>query len=516
MHKPANNTVFLAIALTLLFFLISLFAVLHHEIWLDEAHSFLIAKASNSFLDLIHNSRQEGHPMVWYCLLWLLTKVTHDVFYMQLLHILISSATIFLLAYYAPMNKIKKVLFAFSYYFFFEYNILCRNYGLCILFVTVYCILICRSSKNYILIACVLGLLANTHFLGLILAGCLALTAALVLCNEESGGLKKAAQQLILPGCIFLLSCAVCIQHVLPEESSMFLKHARPEFFSVKKWSAFTVISKGLFQFPYMDGSSWNTNIFTHYKLPGFALTLLVVIVSVKAFFNKPASFVLFFSSVAAISVFFYTGIMHDYTVRHWGFIFLAFYAAIWLAEGMNQNALWQRIQQYPVPDFSPSTNDTWRDRLLYSALIVQVAASAYMFSWDYNHRFCTAKPLAEYIQKSNYTDSLIIVSSFTSGPALSAYLDRPLYYPEYHGYGTYGIWSTWPVFITYTELMQEVRSCRTKGHTQALLILNNEIHEDSVRAFKEDEQLKIEYLKTFDGGFRTHDAYRLFLVTYK
>jgi hypothetical protein len=514
-QKPANKYVF-AVVLTLLFFLISLLALLQHEIWLDEAHSFLIAKASNSFADLIQNSRQEGHPMLWYCLLWLLTKITHNVFYMQLLHILISSATVFLMAYYAPMNKTKKTLFAFSYYFFFEYNILCRNYGLCIFFVTVYCILICRPHKNYILIACALALLANTHFLGLILAGCLAFTAVLVLWNGEWDTFKKSAQRLILPGCILLVACIICIQHVLPEETSMFLKHARPEYFSVKRWSAFTVISKGLFQFPYIDGSSWNTNIFTDYKLPGFILLIAVVAASVKGFFNRPVSFVLFFSSVAAISVFFYTGIMHDYTVRHWGFIFIAFYAAIWLAEGLDQQSLWQKMQQYPIPDFLPSSNDLWRDRLVYSALAVQVTASAYMFTWDYDHRFCTAKPLAEYIQKNNYSDSLIIVSSFTSGPALAAYLDRPLYYPEYHGYGTYGVWSTWPVFITYSELMQEVRVCRTKGHTNAFLVLNNEIHEDSVRAFKEDAQLKIEYLKTFDGGFKTHDAYRLFLITYK
>ena len=309
---------------------------------------------------------------------------------------------------------------------------------------------------------------------------------------------------------------AECIQHVLPEETSMFLKHARPEYLSVKRWSSFTVIAKGLFQFPYLDGGSWNTNIFTQYKLAGFVLTVVVTVVSVKAFFNKPISFVLFFSSVITCSVFFYAGIMHDYTVRHWGFIFLAFYAAVWLAEGLDQNSLWNKIQHYALPDFLRYGHERWRNSLLYSALAVQVAASAYMFTWDLNHYFCTAKPAAEYIKQNNYSDSLIIVTSFTSGPALAAYLDKPLYYPEYHGYGTYGVWSTWPVFITYNALMQEVRSCGKKGHRHALLILNNEEHEDSVRSFKEDEQMKIEYLKTFDGGFKTHDAYRVFLITYK
>jgi hypothetical protein len=514
-QKPANPFLFSA-ALTLVFFLISMVAVLHHEIWLDEAHSFLIAKASDSFPDLIQNSRQEGHPMLWYVLLWVLTKISHDVFYMQLLHILISCCAVFLMSVYAPMNKLKKVLFAFSYYFFFEYNILSRNYGLCILFVTLYCILICRPHKNMMLIFSILALLANTHFLGLLLSGCLVLTTLLIASEGKWYTFKNRIPKLILPGCILLVAWAICIQHVLPEETSMFLKHARPEYLSVKRWSSFTVIAKGLFQFPYVDGSSWNTNIFTQYKLTGFILTVIVTLVSVKSFFNKPISFVLFFSSVIAFSVFFFAGIMHDYTVRHWGFIFLTFYAAIWLAEGLDQQDLWNKIQHYAIPDFLKHGNECWRNGLLYSALVVQVAASVYMFVWDFNHYFCTAKPLAAYVEKNNYSDSLIIVTSFTSGPALSAYLDKPLYYPEYHGYGTYGIWSTWPVFITYNELMQEVRSCEKQGYDHALLILNNEEHEDSLKAFKEDEQLKIDYLKTFDGGFKTHDAYRVFLVTYK
>jgi hypothetical protein len=514
--KKLKNQFVFPVFLMLIFFSVSLIGILHHEIWLDEAHSFLIARDSFYFSDLIRNSRQEGHPMLWYCLLWLLNKISRDVFYMQLLHIMISSATIFLMALYAPFNKLKKILFAFSYYFFFEYNILCRNYGLCIFFITVWCILICSKKKYPIVIACVLALLANTHFLGLILSLSLAAVVVFIYMNDKTNYENISLKQWIISACIIMLAYAICIQHVLPEVASMFTKLDRPGYFSMKRWSSFTVLFKGLFQFPYTDDSSWNTNIFTQYKSLGFIFTATVTVISIKAFFNKPLSFFILFVSTFCLSVFFYLEFMHNYTVRHWGFVFLAFYVAIWLAEGLDQEKLWEKLKTYRLPALLLYNHTYVRDGLLYSALIVQVAASIYMFVWDYNKPFCISRKVAEYIRENNYPEDLIIVSSFTSGPAISAYMDKKLYYPEYHGYGTYGVWNTWPVFITQEELFQEVKKCREKVHANALLLLNERMYTNIDMSFFNDENSLIAFVKQFDGGFKTNEHYRLYLVTYK
>ncbi|MBC7450491.1 MAG: hypothetical protein H7259_03275, partial [Cytophagales bacterium] len=364
-------------------------------------------------------------------------------------------------------------------------------------------------------IACVLALLANTHLLGLILSVPMALTVFFVYWDGTTVVTKEHLKKWLLPVGILVVAYVICIHHILPEESSMFSKLERTGYFSLKRWSVFTVMFKALFQFPYVDGTSWNTNIFTQHKLSGFILTIVVMFAAIKAFLNRPVSFFLFFSSVFAFSLFFYLELMHTYAVRHWGFIFIAFYAAIWLSDGIGQDKVWGRMQQYSVPVFLQKNHDYWRNGLVYTALIVQLSASVYMFVWDYINPFCNAKTVAVYLKEEGYSDNLVIASNFTSGVAIAAYMDKPLYYPEYHGYGTYGIWNTWPVSISIDALMAEIKACRKEAYPKAVLVLNDEMYEGFANDFSQDDDVQICYLKTIAGGFSKQDQYKIYLVTY-
>src|SRR4249919_4086013 len=58
------------------YIIVSCLAIFHHELWGDELHSWNIAKASNSFFDLISNTRYEGYPPFWYSVLWVISKLT--------------------------------------------------------------------------------------------------------------------------------------------------------------------------------------------------------------------------------------------------------------------------------------------------------------------------------------------------------------------------------------------------------------------------------------------------------
>jgi len=515
--KKDPSILLFSICLTGIFFLLCLCGILHHEIWIDEAHSFLIARESSSLTDLYQNARQEGHPLVWYVCLWILHKFSHDVIYMQIMHVLFSSITVFLLAYYAPFNKIKKTLFAFSYYFFFEYTIISRNYGLCLLFVTIYLILISREHKNYLAIAVVLALLANTHFLGLIVSFPLVFATAMVWWNPKDPSSQKL-QPLVLPVFILLLSYVFCIFYVLPDEASMFSKFERNGYLSFKRWSAFTIILKGLFQFPYLDNTSWNTNIFTQNKGLGFLLMFVVSFVSFKVFINRPVSFVVFWSTVLVFSVFFYLELMHVYAVRHWGFVFIGFYAAIWFAEGVNQERFLPFLNRISIPSFLNDHATQWRNAFLYIVLFVQIAASIYMYVWDYNNPFCNAKAVSTYLKEQKLEDGLIIVSHYSCGIAINAYAGtNKFYYPEYHGFGTYGVWSTWPNVISSEELLREIEACKkmTKNGT-AILILNDLMYKDSKLRFTDSLNFKIRYLAGFDKSYDEQDKYKLFLITYK
>jgi len=509
-----KNPFVFPLLLTLCFFALSLLGILHHEIWLDEAHSFVLSKDSSSFADLFVNTRQEGHPMFWYLLLWLITKFSHEVLAMQLLHIGISTLSVFLMARYAPFNNLKKTLFAFSYFFFYEYNILSRNYALGILFVTCYLLLICRERKKYPLIAITLLLLGNSHFIGLLLSLPLTLVAVLLLWREEN----QTSPAWLTYG-ILLTGFILGVVQVLPPENSIFSSVPRPGYFSIDRLSAFTVPFKAFYHFPDLSASyTWNTNLFTANKFIGAILAFLFPFVLIKAFGTKPLSLAVVVLASAGISLFFYLGLMYGYTVRHWGFIFLAYYAAVWLQYGMDQTQ-YQIYLDRVLPKYFRTENKSITKGLFYSTLIIQVMAACYAYTLDLNRNFCNAKEAADYIKQHHYQNELIILNGYMSGAAVSAYLDKSLYYPEYKGWGSYGKWDTKVWEIDKEELISQIHALN--NHQQAYLLMENKSFYPSDKketghvVFK-DTACSITYITSFDDAIINHEQFQFYKITYE
>jgi len=73
-----------------LYLIIAGYTAAHHELWGDEIHSWNIAKGSKNFFELILNTRYEGHPPLWYTILWFVSKLTHNPSSIQLVHFFIA------------------------------------------------------------------------------------------------------------------------------------------------------------------------------------------------------------------------------------------------------------------------------------------------------------------------------------------------------------------------------------------------------------------------------------------
>ena len=95
------------VILTLVYFVISLIGIQHHELWVDESHHWLLARDSGAFLELIKNTRYEGHPILWNILLYQITRFTLNPFWMQFLHILVLVIFEFI---YTRLSSYKKAI----------------------------------------------------------------------------------------------------------------------------------------------------------------------------------------------------------------------------------------------------------------------------------------------------------------------------------------------------------------------------------------------------------------------
>ena len=60
--------------------LLVFYGIFHHEMWMDESHHWLVARASVYLTDLFENYRYDGHPILWGVLMWITGKFTSNLF----------------------------------------------------------------------------------------------------------------------------------------------------------------------------------------------------------------------------------------------------------------------------------------------------------------------------------------------------------------------------------------------------------------------------------------------------
>ena len=70
--------------------------------WRDEFGAWLIARDTASPLEIFRQIKCEGHPSLWFILLWPLAHATRAPAPMQVLNVLIASGTVCLVLRWAP------------------------------------------------------------------------------------------------------------------------------------------------------------------------------------------------------------------------------------------------------------------------------------------------------------------------------------------------------------------------------------------------------------------------------
>ncbi len=128
-----------AALVTLAYLFVALFAIGHHEMWRDELHCWLVARDSATPWAVVHNRAYDGQPPLWYLLLWALEKTTHDPRSMQVLHVAIATAVVWVFSSRAPFGRPIRALFPFGYFVAYEYVALSRCYGLALLLALLLC-----------------------------------------------------------------------------------------------------------------------------------------------------------------------------------------------------------------------------------------------------------------------------------------------------------------------------------------------------------------------------------------
>jgi hypothetical protein len=474
----------IAIGIAATFFVLTLIQVSNHVMWRDEIRTWQVCAPASGLVQLWHDMRYEGVPVLWYWIVFALTRLTNNPFAMQFVHALIATATIYLVARFAPFSLAARVLFALGYFPFFEYAAITRNYALVFLFLVIACVLISRPRLNIWALAGVMFVLTQVSIWGAGFAGLMMLAGAGKIVWQG-----ERFSRVILPVALVLLGVALCVIEVRPGPGPTFVGSWRDAPPVRRVLGSFAAVYRGWFPIPAWSEHFWNTNILDgwlridpsdnaaqeHAETTWLGVQAVLGVAALAGALllvsRRPLALGVLLAGCAALIGFEY---LFRGAARHHGHLFMLLIAASWLAQ---TTPAWTT----DAPTAARSTLSARLDRLrqpaLLALLIVNAIAGIGAATAGMILPFSATRATADYIRKTYDPGiNLFGVLDYCTSP-IAQWLGRPIYFPQMHRAATYNTQDDAQRIqnITEDELMPQLVGLIDSSGRDAVVIFSSD-----------------------------------------
>jgi hypothetical protein len=426
-----------------------------HEMWRDELQAWLLARDSGSLAALWHNTRYEGHPILWHLLLFPLAHVFASPIAMQVLNWAVASAAAILVLARAPFSVAVRAALVFGYLPLYEYGVISRNYALTMLGVFVACSLLVRRSSPWGAVAGA-SLAANASAMGVLLAPAFAVMLWLR---------KGARRQRVLTVAVLGLAVALGSLQCWPAPD---YEHARAWCFSFQ-WPRIMFLARGyataLLPVPRFTLHFWDSSpLFLWPLRPGVrgflsaAASLAVVALAVAgiAWAVRRSRRLTLAWLVGAGSLLVFAYVKFPGAMRHHGFLWVLLVAVLWLAVGNG---------------VLPARRASW---ILAPMLVAGLVGSVTAAWWDARAPFSGARCAASAIAANHLTSLPLVGGNDWASEGVAAYLPGArLYYPATRQEGSFILWNLARIRqqgLSQHEIVAEALA-RDRGAGVALLL---------------------------------------------
>lgn len=206
-----------ALIILSLWLMIVTFTVTKHEFRRDEVRAFSLASSATSLVDLPHAIENEGHPLLWYLLLYLGNAVANTPLVLPIVSVSIAFAASAVFLILSPFQVWIRCLFIFSMPAY-EYSVMARNYGISVLLLFTAAALFRHRKRHPFFLATTLALLANTNAHSVILSSLvLALWAWEEVFRRRIDPIYKSIRAFCLPFLIVLAGVLLCVISCMPK-----------------------------------------------------------------------------------------------------------------------------------------------------------------------------------------------------------------------------------------------------------------------------------------------------------
>lgn len=434
-----QSTTIQAVAVSCIFFVLQLIMVQNHEMWRDELQAWLIARDSVSIIDLFKNMRYEGHPALWHLLLLPITRLFNEPEAMQIAHLIIATGSIYLVVRYSPFSLLNKMLLCMSYFLFYEYSQISRNYALGVFLSFLFCSIFPLRERYIIQLSIILFLLAQTSVFGTILAVAfaLALITEKLSClpNRKRHSFLSASE--LVAAVIFVAGIMLAVIQLKPPVDSGFAVGWFLGFDLERMRIPVRALIGSYLPIPILDINYWNSLALLQIQpIPkfGFAIVLTTVIAVVwfAAFFlNRPSAFLTYSLILGACLLFYY--VKYPGSLRHHGFLFIGLIVSFWISPYCSS---WSRNFELRLKSMQRITST-----FFLLILVCQAVAGISAAILDYRFTFSQAKNAAEVISYNAGPNDLLVGTVDYAASAIAGYLDRKIYYAKADRMGTFIRW---------------------------------------------------------------------------
>jgi len=324
--------------LAAVFLALAAFVMSHHEIWRDEVQSWLLARDSHSPWDLMVRQKYEGHPALWQLLLMPLTRLSASPVAMQVLHLLVATATVYVFARWSPFSRLQQALFSFGYFPFYEYAIISRSYGLSVLFLVVFCCLYPHRHRpgGFLAIAGVLVLLCHTHALSLIVVLVVCAALGLDWLRARKGGVRPRCPTapFLAGGALVLAGIITAVIQIRPPADTGIAVEWRLDFRLYAVRSTVKALVGAYLPVPSVERGYWNNPLCFDPRLFPLSVACYGAVAAYLLYAcwqlrRHLPSLIVFGAGTAGLLAFYYT--KYPGAARHHGFLFICLVMAVWM-----------------------------------------------------------------------------------------------------------------------------------------------------------------------------------------
>ena len=371
-----------------------------HEMWFDELQAWSLTRYSSGISGLFASG--EGHPVLWYLILWPLTSLTSNPEAMKFATGLLGIGSLGLLWTQSPFSVIEKVLISLSYQVGFNLLVLSRSYSVGVFLAFLFAAGHPQYKERPWLAWLILSLLANTHFFFSVVSFCLALIWLNGVC---------APKRYLNGISLYVAGLSYCAYCVAGQGSTREL-HGSSLLDAINTFGFGILSISNPLKIYY-----WNTRgaVFTGVLLTVFFICALLEMFRTQRFalsllLLQQAFFIIFFTFV------------HSGQSWHVGVFFVSMLSTVWLLRMQNINFL--------------------RSQVLLALLFVQAIFVAKFMIASKIIPVASNRTTGRLIHQLGIQDSFIIGYPQFPTTAICAYLDRPLYFAEKKGPLPYCDWN--------------------------------------------------------------------------